>query len=182
MNGVIRTLILNLGTRRRWVVRFITHRFNCEESISVSVESETEWGSNPVWIGRRGEESFDHARNRTTFRRLSTPYAGLYIDHAVRILYIFCVVEKVLRSNERNICDSSLHSIRIKLLVCNPRATLGLILSLYTCPVLRFLDLITKQNVLSQLKTTKRVLKIGRGSTTSHSGKNSLWTSLINNE
>jgi len=103
-----------------------THRFKCEESASVSVDSETEWGSKFVRTDRRGEKSFDHARNRTTFHRLSCPYSGLYIDHAVRILRIFCVVEKVLRSNDRKICDSSLQSVRIKLLVYKSLATLGL--------------------------------------------------------
>jgi hypothetical protein len=60
----------------------------------MSVESETGWGSKLVWRGRRGEKSLDHARNRTTFRRLSTPYSGLYIDHAVRILYICIYLRK----------------------------------------------------------------------------------------
>lgn len=92
----------------------------------LSVESETEWGSKLVWTGRRGEESLDLARNRTTFRRLSTPYSGLYTEHALRILYIFCVVEKVLRNNDRKICEASLHSVRSKLLVYNSLATLGL--------------------------------------------------------
>jgi hypothetical protein len=119
-------LILNFGTRRRWVVRFTPRHFNCEESASVSVESDTEWGSKFVWTGRRGEESLDHARNRTTFRRLSTPYSGLYIDHALKTLYIFCVVEAVSRNSDSKICDSSLRSIRSILLVYNSLATLDL--------------------------------------------------------
>jgi hypothetical protein len=85
-----------------------------------------ECGSKLVWAGRRGEESINYARNRTTFRRLSSPYSHLYIDIAVKILHIFCVVEIVLRSNDRKICDSSLHSIRNKLLVYNSLVTQGL--------------------------------------------------------
>ena len=78
----------------------------------MSVESETEWGSKLVWTDRRGEEYLHHARNRTTFRRLSTPYSGFYIDHALRILCIFCVVEKILRNNDRKICDASYYDIK----------------------------------------------------------------------
>jgi hypothetical protein len=55
-----------------------------------------------------GEECLDPAGNRTTVHRLSSPQSSLYIDHAVMVLHIFRVLEKVLRSSEKKICEVSL--------------------------------------------------------------------------
>jgi len=105
-------LLLNLGTRCRWVVNTMPHLLYPQEGHPVPTVQEAGWASGPVWMGR---DNVNPTRVRTpnidkmrvnTFTRKTNPlkYTYTHCD--------FCIIQTETIKVFGLIIDPKLHSLQ----------------------------------------------------------------------
>jgi hypothetical protein len=97
--------ILDLGTRRGWVVRVTTRpRFSPGERTPVPIGQEAGWAPEPVWTQRLEEKSFCLCRVSNLDRRVVQSVARHYTDWATRFTLAFDLCCTITEKKGNTIC------------------------------------------------------------------------------